>query len=312
MMRALCIGECMVEFLRRDDGLWQQGFAGDTLNVAWAMKALVPAAARVDYLTRVGTDGLSDAMVAMLDVAGIGTGYIRRDPERTVGLYTIQTDERGERSFSYWRSSSAARRLADDGAELDRAIAGADLVYLSGITLAILPPQDRAQLLCALGARDQRAFRVAFDPNIRTRLWDDMAAARDAITAAARIADIVLPTHEDEAVAFGDRDSAATLDRYAALGAAVVVVKDGTRPTRFATPSGHGQIPVAPAKRVVDTTGAGDSFNGAFLAALMDGAEPETAIALAQIVSAHVVGQRGALVDAGDLSRVAQSRVAHR
>lgn len=305
-MRALCIGECMVEFLCRDDGLWQQGFAGDSLNVAWAMKALLPETARVDYLTRVGTDGLSDAMVAMLEAAGIGTGHIQRDPDRTVGLYTIQTDADGERSFSYWRSNSAARRLAEDGAALDRAIAGTDLVYLSGITLAILPPEDRERLLNALGRRGKRAFRLAFDPNIRPRLWESVSAAQAAITDAAAIADIVLPTHDDEAAAFGDRDAAATLARYRALGAGVVVVKDGTRPTLFAGPSGEGSIAVAPAKRVVDTTGAGDSFNGAFLAGLMQAATLEEAVGLGQLVSAHVVGQRGALVGVNELWRVAE------
>jgi 2-dehydro-3-deoxygluconokinase len=305
-MRVLCIGECMVEFLRRDDDLWQQGFSGDSLNVAWAMRALLPEGATLDYCTRVGADGLSEAMLAMLDKAGIGTGQIQRDPDRTVGLYTIETDQNGERSFSYWRSSSAARRLAEDEAALIRALAGANLVYLSGISLAILPQCDRDRLLRVLGRRGDRPFHVAFDPNIRPRLWEDMAAARTNITSAAGIADIVLPTHEDEATAFGDADATATLARYRALGAGVVVVKDGTRPTLFASPSGEGSISVVPAKRVVDTTGAGDSFNGAFLAALVGGSTPKKAIELAQMVSAHVVGQRGALVRAEDLMRVAE------
>lgn len=304
-MRVLCIGEAMVEFFCRDDGLWQQGFAGDSLNVAWALRALLPATAQVEYLTRIGTDALSDAMMAMLDQAGIGTEQVQRDPDRTLGLYTIQTDATGERSFAYWRSNSAARGLAADAAALDRALAGVDLVYLSGITLAILPPPDRARLLDALAPRGSRGFRVAFDPNIRPRLWEDMPTACATITAAAQIADILLPTHEDEAMAFGDRDAAATLARYLALGAGVVVVKDGTRPTRYADQDGMGEVPVTPAPHVVDTTGAGDSFNGGFLAALLGGAISRQAIATAQRVAACVVGQRGALVDPARLADVA-------
>lgn len=302
-MRVVCIGECMVEFLRQDDGLWRQGFAGDSLNVAWAMRAILPAGAKVDYLTRVGTDALSEAMLDMLRIAGIGTGTITRDPKRTVGLYTIQTDSVGERSFSYWRSDSAARGLAEDAGLLASALAGADLVYLSGITLAILPTADRDRLMAALGERGTRPFQVAFDPNIRPRLWPDLQTATNVVTQMAGMADILLPTHEDEHLAFGDADSGTTLARYRGLGVPEVVVKDGKQPTVFESDGEVGIRPVAPAI-AVDTTGAGDSFNGAYLAARLGGATMAEAIAQAQGVSAAVVGQRGALI-AVDVLRAA-------
>jgi 2-dehydro-3-deoxygluconokinase len=295
-MRVLCIGECMVEFARRGDGLWEQGFAGDTLNTAWALRALLPRSARVDYLTRVGTDAFSDAMVAMFAAAGIGTNHVGRDTARTVGLYAIRTDASGERSFGYWRSDSAARGLAADPAMLAAALSGADLVYLSGITLAILPTGDRERLLQALGPRSGRAFRVAFDPNLRPRLWEDGATAARTISRAAALADILLPTHEDEAAGFGDADAAATLARYCGLGVPEVVVKDGTRPTPWRLGPQGGRSPVVPSRRVIDTTGAGDAFNGAYLAARLAGAGAAPAVALAQRVAARVVEERGALV----------------
>lgn len=299
-MRVVCIGECMVEFLRQDDGLWRQGFAGDSLNVAWAMRALLPDEAQVDYLTRVGTDALSEAMLGMLRGAGIGTSTITRDPKRTVGLYTIQTDADGERSFSYWRSDSAARGLAGDAGYLGAALAGSDLVYLSGITLAILPPPDRHRLMAALGGRGARPFRVAFDPNMRPRLWPDLATAADAVTRMAGLADILLPTHDDEAMAFGDADASVTLARYRVLGVPEIVVKDGTRPTRFER-DGQAGMQAVVQTRAVDTTGAGDSFNGAYLAARLRGSDVAEAVAQARRVSATVVGRRGALVAAESL-----------
>jgi 2-dehydro-3-deoxygluconokinase len=303
-MRVLSIGECMVEFARRDDGLWMQGFAGDTLNVAWALRALLPAEAQVDYLTRIGTDSLSGAMMTMFQDAGIGTRFISKDARRTVGLYTIQTDADGERSFAYWRSDSAARGLAEDFDDLAAAMAGSDLVYLSGISLAILPAEDRSRLFAALGARGSRPFRVAFDPNIRPRLWPDLATAAHTVTELAQLADILLPTHDDEAMAFGDADTSATMARYRALGVPEVVVKDGKRPTRFECGGSAGMLPVAPAS-AVDTTGAGDSFNGAYLAARLAGAGVTEAVVQAQRISAAVVGQRGALVAADALRSAA-------
>jgi len=304
-MRVIAVGECMVEFARRDDGLWQQGFAGDTLNVAWALAALLPVGARVDYLTRLGRDGFSERMVAFLAAAGIGTGLIRREAGQAPGLYTIETDAAGERRFAYWRSASAARRLADDPDALADAFATADLVYLSGITLAILPPAGRAALVAALGARGRRPFRVAFDPNIRPVLWEDAAAMRAGLTAAAAAADILLPTHADEAAAFGDADAEATAARYAGLGGAEVVVKDGTAPTRWRAGTASGVLPVVPAARVVDTTGAGDAFGGAYLAGRLAGAGPAAAARVAQAVAAEVVGHRGALAPAAALAAAA-------
>jgi 2-dehydro-3-deoxygluconokinase len=190
-MRVISAGECMVEFFRRDDGLWRQGFAGDTLNVAWAMRAILSAEHQVSYLTRVGMDAFSEAMVDFLADAGIDTALIGRDETRRPGLYTIETDVAGERDFTYWRSDAAARRLAEDAAALRSAFGSADLGYVSGITLAILPAEHRDHLFAALGARKERSFRVAFAPNIRPALWSDAATMREAVTEAARRADIV-------------------------------------------------------------------------------------------------------------------------
>jgi len=299
----VAIGEAMVEFSRRDDGSWQQGFAGDTLNVLWAMRALLPVqAATVSYVTRVGGDALSARFRAFLDHAGIDTTLVGTEPDRTIGLYTIETDAEGERRFSYWRGQSAARRLADDPARVAAVLAQADLVYLSGISLAILPAERRQVLLDVLGQRGARRFTLAFDPNIRPTLWDSPAAMRDTVTAAAARADTVLPTFGDEALAFGDADPAATKARYLGLGVPEIIVKNGTEPTLFSTAQTEGEIAVAAPVRAVDTTGAGDSFNGAYLAARLLGHAAPDAVRIGHAASRAVVGQRGALLEMGTLA----------
>ena len=122
-MRVVCVGECMVELAPAGDGLLRQGFAGDTFNTAWYLKRLRPDW-QVDYLSAVGSDAISDAMLGFMAAAGIGTDHVARRTERTVGLYLITLDK-GERSFSYWRSQSAARTLADDPVALAHGMAGA-------------------------------------------------------------------------------------------------------------------------------------------------------------------------------------------
>ncbi len=293
--RVVTIGECMVEMAPAGDGLFRMGFAGDTFNTAWYLRQLLPEGWAVDYLTAVGADGASDRMVGFMAAEGIGTDHIARVPGRGVGLYMIELAG-GERSFSYWRSVSAARLLAADRGRLEVALDGARLAYLSGITLAILPPEDRARLLAALVAARAVGTEVAFDPNIRPALWADASEMRAALTEAAGVADVVLPSFEDEAKAFGDADVAATALRYTAAGAGTVVVKDGPREI-VALVAGRSSRHAAEVPRaVVDTTAAGDSFNAGFLAARLTGAGLDAAVAAGARLAARVIAAPGALV----------------
>ena len=297
MPRIVSIGECMVEIgPAQVPGLFRMGFAGDTFNTAWYLRRRLPRDWAVDYLTAVGTDAASASMVAFMEAAGIGTHHVARLTDATVGLYLIELKD-GERSFSYWRGQSAAKRLAEDEERLRAALAGADLAYISGITLAILAPPDRARLLAALADYRAKGGRVAFDPNLRPRLWTSTAAMTEAVTEAARHADIALPSFEDDAGAFGDADPEACARRYAALGAREVVVKNGAGRIAARVDGDLLTHDPVPAPEVVDTTAAGDSFNAGYLACRLKGGGGPEALAAGSALAARVVGGRGALLE---------------
>lgn len=298
MPRVVSIGECMVEIAPAEvSGLFRMGFAGDTFNTAWYLRRTLPPVWKVDYVSAVGTDAASASMLAFMEAAGIGTGHVARLPDATVGLYLIELKD-GERSFSYWRGQSAAKRLAEDEGRLRAALEGADLAYMSGITLAILAPTDRARLLAALDDYRAAGGRVAFDPNLRLRLWPSAAAMTEALTEAARHADIALPSFEDDAGAFGDTKLEDTAHRYGSLGATEVVVKNGAgRMVALVDGASYAHDP-SPAPRVVDTTAAGDSFNAGYLACRLAGGAVPEALAAGASLAARVVGGRGALVEA--------------
>ena len=253
------IGECMLELSGRGEDLWRMGFAGDTFNAAWYARAILPAESRVAYVTALGDDPFSLRMREFIGSAGVATDRIRTVPGRRPGLYAITLNE-GERTFTYWRGESAARLLADDADWLTAALLEAELLYFSGITLGILKPEARTRLFAALIERRAAGARIAFDPNFRTALWPDRGAARAAMEGAYQIADVVLPTHSDEAELFGDASAEATARRIAECGAGEIVVKNGAEPCLIV--AGGDSAWVAPVKpeRVVDTTGAGDSF----------------------------------------------------
>lgn len=299
--RMVSIGECMVELRPSGDGGIVQSFAGDSLNTAYYARLFSPPGWTVDYVSAIGTDGLSLEMERFIGQNGIGTAGIRRLTDMLPGLYMIHLDK-GERSFSYWRSNAAARRLADDADWLEEAIGVADAIFFSGITLAILPPLGRRNLLRVLREARLRGCTIAFDPNIRARLWEDAETLHRSISQAASVSNLLLPSFDDEKLHFGDPDPQATIARYQALGVDRVVVKNGNRDIVM---SDHGvicRIEAMPVVAVVDSTSAGDSFNGAFLARFTALGSSVEAAQHAAHVASIVIGHHGALVEPAALS----------
>ena len=296
--RIVSIGECMIEMSGGEDRLYRLGYAGDTLNTAWYLRALLGDDFRVDYATALGADRYSDDIRAFLKANDIGTDHIQTIPSRRPGLYMIHQDK-GDRHFTYWRDNSAAKLLADDKEALGKAVDGASLVYFSGITLAILAPKARGRLLGAIVKARDNGAKIAFDTNLRPALWSSERVMASVLTAAASLCDIVLPTHSDEAPLFGDKSVEETAERYLELGVEEVVVKDGSKEALIATASERVKMAPSPAKSVVDATGAGDSFNGGYLSARLMGKSIEETAANAHRVAGVVIGHKGALVDKG-------------
>jgi 2-dehydro-3-deoxygluconokinase len=290
----MTIGECMVEMAPGDDGRFAMGFAGDMFNSAWYARQVAGDRLRVAFLSAIGDDAVSAGMESFIRAAGVEP-LLSVVPGKSVGLYLISLKD-GERSFSYWRSDSAARRLTDG---LDRlpGLASGDWVLISGITLAILDDDRRARLLGLLHDAKSRGVLIAFDPNIRPRLWDSADEMCRQIMKAAALSDLVLPSFDDEATHFGDASPEATLARYRAAGAASVVVKNGAGPV-MASEGSSPPVTVHPPEipAVVDTTAAGDAFNGGFLSEFMDGASLTDSIHAGCTVAAQVIGAHGALV----------------
>lgn len=292
----LAIGECMIELADAGNGLYRRGFAGDTFNTAWYARRLLPENYTVAYGSCIGSDAVSDEMADFIAGEGIDTSTLRRIADRTVGLYMISLTD-GERSFSYWRSSSAAKLLAADPDWLASILEGRKIVHFSGITLAILSPEHRQVLADALDTARARGTLVAFDTNLRPRLWGSAAEMREGITLGASVADVVLPSFDEETGLFGDPTPQDTAMRYRMEGANTVAVKNGGGDlTLWDTAGGLRSIRAVRVDDVVDTTAAGDSFGAAFLAGIAQGQTPDAAARAAMVLAAKVIQSRGALV----------------
>jgi len=291
----VCLGEAMVEVAlnRTAPDTARIGFAGDTFNTAVYLKRTAPDL-RVAYATKIGADTLSDRLLAMMDEERIDTRFVLRSPSAMPGLYAISTDDRGERSFMYWRSASAARALfAPPALDLDH-LAMVPMLYFSAISLAILPEADRDNLLRWLPAYRAGGGRVAFDSNYRPALWPDPQSARRCIESAWRNCDIGLPSVDDEMDLFGDGDEDAVLARLRGWGVVRGALKRGEKGPRPLTGAACGAFARAP--RVIDSTAAGDSFNAAYLATLLTGGDDASAQAAGHALASEVIGERGAIL----------------
>jgi len=307
MIRVASIGECMIELHHRSAAALDLAYGGDTLNTAVYLARLMrDRDARVDYVTAVGDDAYSDGMLAVWRKGRIATDLVARLPGRLPGLYTIRTDARGERTFTYWRSASAARDMlrGPRAEQVAAALAGYDLLYLSGITLSILDSPQRAALVGVADLVREHGGRVAFDGNYRPVGWPDPDAARAAFDEMLVRVDIALPTLDDEQALFGMRDALECADRLHQLGVAEVAIKLGQAGCFLSSAEFTGEIPAEPVDAVVDSTAAGDSFNAGYLAARLLGADPPGAARLGNRLAARVIAYPGAIIPAAAMADI--------
>jgi 2-dehydro-3-deoxygluconokinase len=298
MTRIVCIGECMVELRALGEDTFARSYAGDVYNTAVYLKRSL-AAAQVQFLTATGDDALSNAMRRMWRAQGIDETLAFRVEGGSVGLYLIETDSFGERSFQYWRKDSAAKHwlalLQESGESVLR---GADLVYYSGISLAILNPNERAAAIEFLRRERTHVGRIAFDPNVRLRLWQSPQVAAQTIRAALSTCDIALPSAEDLTWLLGAAEPNRHMDLLMQMGVSEVALTLGADGCAVADGEQRAEWPAPSVQNAIDTSGAGDAFNGVYLAHRLQGSSPDKAAQAALQVASRVVTHAGAIVPA--------------
>jgi 2-dehydro-3-deoxygluconokinase len=300
MPGVIALGECMVELSLTGPpgasaGAAAVGYAGDTFNTAVYLRRLGLDAA---YASAIGRgDPFSAGILAVLAEEGIGRDLMVEAEGRLPGLYAIQRDASGERSFFFWRSEAPARDYLKlvDLAKLGAALNAADLVVVSAISLAILGEAGRAALTALLAEAAKAGATVAFDTNYRARLWPGPDAARAAIEAVLPHCRYLSLSAED-VVAFKGRSAEAMARTWAARGVEVVLRHADHRIEALSREGVELFPPQSAAAKTVDTTGAGDSFNAGYWATRLRGGSPAQAVAVARRLAAVVVQHPGAII----------------
>lgn len=290
----------MIELSRHDDGQVDMKFAGDTLNALVYLAREADATITPCYMTALGDDPFSQAMIRQWQLEGIETRYVQRLDGQLPGLYIIDNDQRGEKRVFYWRANAAVRQLFRRDDALLECLEDFGLIYVSGISLAVLPAPQRDRLMARLSDLRGRV-RIAFDPNYRTALWPEPDHARILFERMYALTDFLLVSNEDAERCYAGTDVLAAIDSAGAMldffcrrCAGEIVLRRGAQ-SCLIHDGGRHEI-AALSVRQIDTTGAGDAFNGTYLACRLRGLAAVEAAQRAHRVAAMVVRTKGAIV----------------
>ncbi len=298
------LGECMVEIkptkgsshFGRGPIDARIGYGGDTLNCSVYLARMN---VDVSYVTAVGDDPLSDWIVNQWQSEGIHCDQVQRTANAVPGLYLIDTDDNGERSFFYWRDQAPVRSMFEQSQQSPGVFDGLaehEYVYLSGITLALFDDKTRQKIYDFLDDYRSKGGKVCFDNNYRPRQWESADTARNAFANLYQRSDIAMPTLDDEQLMYPEESEQDTINRLLQAGVKEIVVKKGVHGCRVVTHDVDKNIPASPVESVVDSTAAGDSFNAGYLAGRFSGKNCVEAGQQGNTLAATVVQFPGAII----------------
>lgn len=296
--RVAIIGECMVE-LRKHDGKLEQGFGGDTLNTAIYLSRLTQQhGVETSYVTGLGHDPFSRQMLMAWQEEGINTEMVYLSDDKLPGIYAIETADDGERSFFYWRNDAAAKYWLRDRTlmPLVQELCHHDMIYLSGISLAIISDDCRDMLIELLSMCRKEGVKIAFDNNFRPNLWPSIEQAREFYSKILSITDIAFLTFDDEVMLWGDKHADEAISRAKNFGVKEIIVKRGAEDCFVVTEGQHSTVAALKVDSVVDTTAAGDSFSAGYLAKRLLGGDVKVSALTGHKVAGAVIQHRGAII----------------
>lgn len=286
----LCLGEPMMEFnqVKKDNGeYYLPGYGGDTSNCA---VAAARQGAQVGYITAVGKDSFGDSFFELWQAENIDTSNVKVDLNAQTGIYFVTHNESGH-AFTYYRKGSAASLIKPEDIS-EKYIADSKILHISGISQAI-SQQACDTVIHAMQIAKRHKVKISYDTNLRLRLWS-LERAKDVIHAAIAQADIALPSFDDVSQLTGLSDPDTIVDFYLKLGVPLVALKLGAQGALIATVNKRQRIDGYQVKSI-DATGAGDTFDGSFLARVIAGDDPFVAAQYANAAAAISTTGYGAI-----------------
>lgn len=287
MADLICLGEAMVELNQQTNGQYAQGFGGDTSNCA---VAAARAGANVEVIGALGQDLFGQQIRNLWQSENIATQHIYSDSNNPTGLYLVTHDKDGHH-FHYYRKGSAASVYKAEQLPVD-AIKNSKILHVSGISLAISETACKA-VYKAIEIAKANGVKISFDTNLRLKLWP-LSQAKKIINDVAAMADYLLPGLDDAQLLTDLETPKDICAYYHDLGTKNIALTLGAEGV-YLSQDGNAQLIKGRKVNAVDATGAGDTFDGNFLARILAGDDLSAATHYANVAASIAVQGYGAI-----------------
>lgn len=266
MKNKLCgIGEALIDFIPdvkgerlKDVPSFTRVAGGAPANVIGAVTKLgIPS----KMLTKLGDDPFGDYIIDVLNDAGIDTSNIERDQEGETALAFVSLAADGNRDFKFYRKNSADLRYSVDDIP-ENILDDCGMIHFCSVDLVESPMKEAHKKLIDMAI--EQGVKVSFDPNLRFSLWDDLDALKKIVNDFIPYADIIKISDEELEFITGKTDIKDAVPDLLSGRAKYVIYTKGADGAEIYTKDGVVEAP-GYSIDVRDTTGAGDSFIGAFL-----------------------------------------------
>ena len=277
-------------------------FGGDTYNSAVYFSRLTNNKTNTFYSTALGKDNFSKKMISRFKNENIKCDYIRTDGENPPGLYSIEINEKGERSFSYWRDQSPSKYifLGSKGKKLIKDINNADIFYYTGISAGILDEKQRKDLI-KIGST---ATICGFDFNYRSQLHYNKKVSQLLFNEINNRVDIHFVSFDDARELFEIKNPLEIFEIINEKKNLILIRYKNS--IIFKNKQQEIKTVTVPHGEVVDTTAAGDAFNGSFLAIMNNNKNVpvEENILISHSVTREVIKHRGAIISKNKMPKI--------
>ena len=289
----ISIGECMIELFAEEPievaDTFTRSLAGDSFNICVAAQRL---GTSTGYVTRLGSDPFADYLLGTFQSLGIDTSGVRQ-VEGFNAVHFVALMPNGDREFVYYRAGSAPSTLEPDDLDADY-IGSAKVLHCSGVAQAV-SGTARETVLSAAKIAKERGVKVSYDPNYRHQLWSHEDIREAAAELMPYVDYLLLNVPEDSRALLDTEDPYRVIDHFRGMDVPVVAVTRGERGAVIGCEDGTFEIPAYRPDGPIDTTAAGDAFNGGFIHGLLNGMTVPEAGRLGTITAGLKLRGRGAL-----------------